>query len=571
MAKIDLNTVSSGYLSQAALNANFTSIEDEFQNKVLYRDNPSGEPNSMQTHLDMNGFHILNAGNINPVDADSISYTPDGTGAETRTIAEKLNEVVSVKDFGAVGDAVTDDTAAIKAAIASIRARTNISNRFGGAIYFPTGIYKITDTLELATTSDVDLRIAFFGDGGYQGRGATQLVWTPATAKNGLVLKSSQMCSFEDIEFIAGNNNVDRLIYVTTQNSPVFSAFMNTFRRCSFRQYTGVTPITRLVTVAGGVLTEFDKCWFSGSNNKIRLGEDLPGTESGGGAGETIFRQCEIYHDIEVLDAQCTLFESCVFGRINSTTPSSIYPVASGFFRNDFVTINSCSHVLMIDSSQVTFFTQGAASVGLVATNNRLSGYKTGFNITGEGKILLHSNYYEPPPTTTGCVAVIIGANATDVVVGVEDFTLFTTNGFIAVDDNRSGTRKPMVIDATVGTDYTFASVGSYETLISSSIQLRGGMYRLRWAINLITGIDAADFIVRPTVDGTSVQKGCAAKRVVANTTDLITGECLVNIDGTTAAVTVALTCRQNAGAAATVKANGITYSSFFQLEELTS
>lgn len=323
--------------------------------------------------------------------------------------------------------------------------------------------------------------------------------------------------------------------------------------------------------MAGGVLTEFDKCWFSGTDNKIRLGEDLPGTESGGGAGETIFRQCEIYHDVEVLNAQSTLFESCVFGRTNLTTPSSIYPAASGFFRNDFVTINSCSQVLMIDSSQTTFFTQGAASVGLVATNNRLSGYKTGFNITGEGKILLHSNYYEPPPTTTGCVAVIIGANATDVVVGVEDFTLFTTNGFIAVDDNRSGTRKPMVIDATVGADYTFASVGNYETLISASIQLRGGMYRLRWSINLITAVDLADFIVRPMVNGSAVQKGCAAKRVAANATDLITGECLVNIDGTATAVTIALTCRQNAGAAATVKANGITYSSFFQLEELTS
>lgn len=135
MAKIDLNTVSSGYLSQAALNANFAAIEDEFQNKVLYRDNPSGEPNSMQTHLDMNGYHILNAGNISLVDADNVSYTADGTGAETRTIAEKLNEVVSVKDFGAVGDGVTSDYTAFVNAMAASGGKT---------LRLPAGTYNLT-------------------------------------------------------------------------------------------------------------------------------------------------------------------------------------------------------------------------------------------------------------------------------------------------------------------------------------------------------------------------------------------------------------------------------------------
>lgn len=140
MAKIDLNTVSSGYLSQAALNANFTAIEDEFQNKVLYRDNPSGEPNSMQTHLDMNGYHVLNAGNPSLMDASNIAYTPNGTGAETRTIAEKLNDVVSVKDFGAVGDGVTDDTAAIQAAINACYSAG------GGYVTFPSGTFLTSNT-----------------------------------------------------------------------------------------------------------------------------------------------------------------------------------------------------------------------------------------------------------------------------------------------------------------------------------------------------------------------------------------------------------------------------------------
>lgn len=45
------------------------------------------------------------------VEAEDVGYTPAGTGAVTTTVQAKLRESVSVKDFGAVGDGVTDDTA----------------------------------------------------------------------------------------------------------------------------------------------------------------------------------------------------------------------------------------------------------------------------------------------------------------------------------------------------------------------------------------------------------------------------------------------------------------------------
>ena len=476
---------------------------------------------------------------------------------------------VSVKDFGAVGNGIADDTAAIQAAINYVKSRQNAAGRYGGIIYFPTGLYKVTDTIELAATNTVDLRIAFLGDGGYSGRGATQIIFMPPSARDGLVLKSTQMCSFEDIEFISGNNNVNRLIYVTTQLSPTFSAFMNAFRRCSFRQFSGTTPITRLVTVAGGVLTEFEKCWFSGADNKIRLGESLPSTESGGGAGQTIFRQCEIYHDIEVLNSQGLNFDTCVFGRVNLTTPVSIYPAASGFLRNDFVTFNTCSQVLNISGSTTTFFTQGAASEGVIAINNRFTGYKTVFNFSGNGQIFLSTNWYQPPLVTTGCIAVLIGANVKNITIGSEDFTLFETAGFIAVDDNRIGVRAPLIIDSSLAAPYTFSDIGNFETIISTTAQIRGGLHRVRWALNITTGVDAASFTVRPTVAGGVITKASGLTQIPANTTQLVFLECLVNIDGTTTSVIIALTCRQNAGAAATVQADSISFASFIQIEEL--
>ena len=50
------------------------------------------------------------------LDIDDVGFLQAGTGAVERSVQSKLRDVVSVKDFGAVGDGVTDDTAAFVAA-----------------------------------------------------------------------------------------------------------------------------------------------------------------------------------------------------------------------------------------------------------------------------------------------------------------------------------------------------------------------------------------------------------------------------------------------------------------------
>jgi hypothetical protein len=72
--------------------------------------------------------------NQGTADAPNVSYTPAGTGAVATNVKAKLDQVVSVKDFGAVGDGVTDDTAAIGLAL-------DYGVSTGLTVHIPPGTY----------------------------------------------------------------------------------------------------------------------------------------------------------------------------------------------------------------------------------------------------------------------------------------------------------------------------------------------------------------------------------------------------------------------------------------------
>jgi hypothetical protein len=67
-----------------------------------------------------------------------VGYNQGGAGAVDRTVQSRLRDYVSVRDFGAVGDGVANDTAAIQAAIDAISAAG------GGNILIPAGTYMVS-------------------------------------------------------------------------------------------------------------------------------------------------------------------------------------------------------------------------------------------------------------------------------------------------------------------------------------------------------------------------------------------------------------------------------------------
>lgn len=77
--------------------------------------------------------------------SEQVTFTSDGPGATLRNLVDKVREVVSVKDFGAVGDGVADDTAAVQAAI-------DFVEPLGGTVLFPKGRYLFTSQVTINRT-----------------------------------------------------------------------------------------------------------------------------------------------------------------------------------------------------------------------------------------------------------------------------------------------------------------------------------------------------------------------------------------------------------------------------------
>lgn len=161
-------------------------------------------------------------------------YTPAGTNAVATTVQAKLRQTVSVKDFGAVGDGITDDTAALQAALNA-----------GVSLLFPDGVYKTTAQLTMSAKSNILLK------------GDNATIYTTANGDVTKYILFVSGCSFITVQGIKFQTNGTLL-----DNYPTDSG--------------GITNATNGIRFDSTTDSEITNCYFYRVNTAIeaRYGSD---------------------------------------------------------------------------------------------------------------------------------------------------------------------------------------------------------------------------------------------------------------------------------------------------------
>ena len=138
MAKTTFNRVVSNFSFKTAFNSFLERIEQEFQDKVLYRNNPTGEPNSMNNDLDMSGHDILNVRNLGArgllIDGKNFTDSLDKAAQLAEIAKVASSEVMTYRDqtsayaTAAAGSETVASTKATEAATSASNAATSETN-----------------------------------------------------------------------------------------------------------------------------------------------------------------------------------------------------------------------------------------------------------------------------------------------------------------------------------------------------------------------------------------------------------------------------------------------------------
>ena len=263
---------------------------------------------------------------------DQLTYNEGETGAVNRILTSRLQDYVSVKDFGAVGNGVANDTAAIQAAI-------NAVSLTGGSVYFPRGDYR------LVGTSGADgivhgIHVPFTG-GGIEGQGKSITLYGDggesrligATANMYVVRFTGNNSTFRDLAII-GNDTSSGLVLTssnTTADMGDEQISYNAFTRLLIGGCgeNGILLQCPLGSSPGGVYyNNFSDIYiYYGASGATRKGRgiymrELSAVGSNGSNNRNNFRGVTMKRlntGVQIDDGDTNSFYSCHFEAINGT------------------------------------------------------------------------------------------------------------------------------------------------------------------------------------------------------------------------------------------------------------
>ena len=271
--------------------------------------------------------------------SSKVGFLQAGTGAVPTTMQSKAREVVSVKDFGAVGDGVTDDTIALKAAIAT-----------GSALYWPKGTYKISNSL-VVNASNVTWRGESREGVIINKIGTVTSGETAVLCPAGLVAQTLEVYDVDAVVILKPNsggycNNISfEKITLRRDTKAGYGLYAPRIALSSFNDIDVYTA-NKGIYIAGCYMLNFTSCTVRDTRNNWVLG-DINATNGGGtsttlvscwGAGTTIGGVC---YEVDLVYSTFTGCGSDYMGYADngSTTGPTL---AIYRFQNSSVTLAGC-------------------------------------------------------------------------------------------------------------------------------------------------------------------------------------------------------------------------------------
>lgn len=354
--------------------------------------------------------------------ANAVSYLAPYTGAVTRTLTSKLSDQISVRDFGAAGDGVTDDTTAIQAA-------TNAAVILGKQVFFPVGNY----------------------------------------AYSGITLTAGQACSF------IGESTSGSILTLSSGTAIGFNCATELpviFEKLTFSYKGGVTGTAgAFISIPGATPMNANSRFRSLQMNAPWVGINATGAYVW--VADTCFfgnylSAAMVVGNSFVGDAGDSTIEKCLFTTV-STTAKGILHTSSGGLRviNNkciggfaFYQLSLAAGVNTSDLLVTGNSIEGTASSGFLAGRQSTTGTFSNITITGNqfAGIQFPVNFNDG---TAGWLSKItVTGNAIPIAASGVGVNLSTVNNFVVSGNTFSGAN-PACVAIAIGASSTGGSIGT--------------------------------------------------------------------------------------------------------------